>query len=91
MSLLLAPLYLIFSIITPAYAECNCTCVDQVMTPICDSASEMPPTCSAELCPALSFETPPTQEEGIEPIGTQRCVMRQVEENGVYVWRSLCE
>lgn len=91
MNLLLFPFFLLFSVIDPAYSECACHCVDGSNLSICDSSSEQPPVCAPEMCPALSFEMPPTQEDEIEPIGTQRCVMRQVYENDQYVWRSLCE
>lgn len=91
MSVLLLPVWLIFSIVSPAQAECFCQCVDGVHQPICDSAAELPPQCAPQLCPATSFQIRPADEDVIEPIGTQRCVPRQVFENGQYVWRELCE
>lgn len=91
MSLFLFPFYLVFGIISPARADCICQCVNGENIPICDSFSELAPQCAPELCPAVSFSIAPADEEDIGPIGTQRCSMHQVFEDGQYVWRQLCE
>lgn len=91
MNIIVLPFYLIFGLISSAHADCFCSCVGGVNSPICSSDMDQPPMCSSKLCPATDFKIKPVQEEEIEPAGTQRCVQRQVLINGQYQWRSLCE
>lgn len=85
------PFWLLAAFFDPARAECICACVDGTNSAICSTDSELPPACAPELCPTVNYEIAPVDPDIIEPAGTQQCIMRQVEENGRYVWRSLCE
>ncbi len=87
-ALLLA--FMVPAIMMPAFASCDCRCIDGESQPVCTSSLEVPPICSRQDCPVSPSMTP------IGPVnpsvGSGQCHTVQVynRRTGRYDTRPLC-
>ncbi len=74
-----------------SFAACTCACVDGEKVPICESALDIPPPCIG-ICSIAPPRIPPIQSPSIPPIGTTKCVQKQVQNprTGIYEWKTVC-
>ena len=74
-----------------AFATCECMCVNGKMQPICESALDIPLPCVG-ICSIAPPSVPPIQTPTIPPIGTSKCVQKQIKNpySGIYEWRTVC-
>lgn len=76
----------------PAEAACTCTCVGGQVQAICQSAIDMKPICSPQICQTPPPSVRPPAAPTIAPVGTRSCSQQQVL-NPVthqYQWQTLC-
>jgi len=60
------------------YAECQYSCVNGQMVPLCTNAMEMRPLCPAMICPIAPPSIAPINQSTLPPLGTTRCQNQQV-------------
>ncbi len=78
---------------TAGHAACSCTCVNGQVQAICESAIDLRPICSPQICPLVPPSIAPLQTPMVPPVGTSHC--RQVQAidrySGQYQWRTVCQ
>lgn len=77
---------------SPAFARCNCACVDGDMQPICTTSIEITPICPPSVCPLAPLAVTPIQPPTIPPVGASYCYPAQVLNPHIkrYQWQQLC-
>ncbi len=75
-----------------ASASCQCVCMNGEVRAICTSTLDIEPICSPRLCPQTPPSIEPIQRPRIPPIGTSKCVQKQIynEYTRRYEWREVC-
>ena len=76
-----------------AYAECQCSCVNGQMVPLCTNAMEMRPMCPPMMCPIAPPSIAPITQPTLPPLGTSQCQNQQVVNpiTNQYEWRQICQ
>jgi len=76
----------------PAWAECECRCVNGENVAVCTRATDVPPVCPPRPCPRPPPGVRPVTPPAVPPTGTGSCRMEQVydEASGKYEWRQVC-
>lgn len=93
MTLLMLPLWIFFSITTPAKSDCACLCVDGVVQGVCSSSADVRPVCHPRVCPVQGPSIRPPQVDPVPPPNSSECSLQQVydEFDDVYEWKNICE
>ncbi len=78
---------------SPAFALCQCVCMNGEVRAICDSAIDLPPICAPSVCPIVPPSIPPIHVPDVPPVGTTHCYERQVYnyETARYEWKEVCQ
>jgi hypothetical protein len=76
----------------PGYAACECRCVNGQVTALCESANDLRPICSPQICGIVPHAVRPVDPPRIPPIGTRNCRSEQVRNPGTgrYEWQEVC-
>ena len=75
---------------SPAFASCECRCIDGESQAVCTSSLEVPPICSSQSCPVVPSMTPVGPLN--PPVGSGLCDTVQVfnRRTGHYDTKQLC-
>ncbi|HTP77281.1 MAG TPA: hypothetical protein VMJ73_09900 [Rhizomicrobium sp.] len=89
---LIAVLFGLIVLCSPARANCTCACINGKVEPLCTSTLEVKPYCAPTICPAPPAANPPASLATIPPPGTSSCKLDQYW-NAItnhYEWRRVC-
>jgi hypothetical protein len=82
----------LFSVSLDAAAACVCRCVNGNVQAICQSAIDVQPICSPQVCPVVPPSVAPIQAPRVPPVGTKTCNQEQIfnPNTSKYEWRTVC-
>jgi len=83
----------VVALATPANARCVCRCINGQVQDVCDSAIDIPPICTPQICPITPPSIAPIPKPTIPPLGTTSCRQVQVlnPRTNQYEWRQVCQ
>ena len=86
-------LLLLSAISFQVFADCQCSCINGQVAPICSNAMELKPICAPMICPIAPPSIAPLTPPSIPPLGTSRCRNQQVLNNKTnqYEWKLICQ
>ena len=78
--------------ISPAKADCVCSCVNGENIALCSSTLDIEPICPPKICPIVPPSIRPIETPSIPPIGTTSCRNEQVYNQYTrrYEWQRVC-
>lgn len=73
-------------------AKCKCVCIEGEVQVVCQRTYDIKPVCSPRVCPITPSSIEPIQRPRVPPIGTKRCVQKQIynDDTGRYEWKEVC-
>jgi hypothetical protein len=76
----------------PAFASCQCTCVNGRAKAICQSSLDVAPVCSPRVCAIPLPGVRPLDTPRTPPAAAKQCRMEQVlnRTNNRYEWQQVC-
>jgi hypothetical protein len=76
----------------PAFASCQCTCVNGRAKAMCQSSLDVAPVCPPRVCAIPPPGVQPLDTPRMPPAGAKQCRMEQVlnRANNRYEWQQVC-
>lgn len=87
--LLLMLTLFVTTLIGPAFAACQCVCVNGQMQPLCSSSLDIAMPCIG-ICPIAPPAIAPLPSLALPPLGTSYCQNEQVWNGVRYEWQRVC-